>query len=221
LRWLFLLVFADGMLNALYVRPLVEWPVLSWTADVVTHLALPAILLILAVRRHEVRWSDLGFRLRTNDDHGRVVLAVLMLTVPVASIIVYALAIELGRILAPESRMIVRVPSPGVMPADGFWHGVAILYLGISAGFVAELTYRAVLLRILPAGAASSWGYLVLSPVLFGLIHWESGPAMVIATTVFATFMVGLYRSTGTIWPAIAGHVTVDLLWIAIVLGQF
>src|SRR4051812_34858683 len=96
LRWLLLLVFADGMLNALYICPLATWPTLSWTADVVTHVIVPLGLLGLALLRHQVRPADLGFRSKTDDEHGRIVLAVLLVSVPVVSIIVYALAVELG-----------------------------------------------------------------------------------------------------------------------------
>ncbi len=220
LRWLFLLVFADGMLNALYVRPLVGWPALSWTADVLTHVVLPAALLWLAISHDHVRFSDLGFRFSTRDEHGRVVLLVLLISVPVASVIVYALAVEIGQALAPGSRALVKMPSPMVIPAPGLWRTLTIAYLAVSAGLVTELVYRGVLLRIVAPRTAWSWRYLVLSALLFGLIHWESGPSMVIAATLFGAFLAVLYRYSGSIWPSMVGHMAVNVLWISIVLEQ-
>ena len=221
LRWLVLVVFVDGLLNALYARALVAWPTLSWTVDVVTHGAVPLGLLGLALWRRQVTLADLGFRSQTNDEHGRIVLAVLLVSVPVASIIVYALAVELGDSLVPGSRVLVKVPSSGVIPTPGPWRWLAILYLGASAAVVTELVYRAVLKLVLPPRLAVAWLYAALSGLLFGLTFWESGPSMIITTALFGLFLAGIYRATDNIWPPIVGHAAVNVLWITIVLEQF
>jgi uncharacterized protein len=107
-----------------------------------------------------------------------------------------------------------------VIPGPGLWRILAIVYLAASAGLVTELVYRGVLLRIIAPRTAWSWRYLVLSALLFGLIHWESGLSMMIATVLFGAFLAVLYRYSGSIWPSMVGHMAVNFLWISIVLEQ-
>jgi uncharacterized protein len=211
LRWLLVIAFAHGLLNCLYAVLLRSWPVLAWTADLLGFVVVPLVLVGAAIERRQVTPTGLGFRSTTNDRHGRLVLIIMLVSVPFASILVYALDLRIGYLLVPGSRPLMEAGWSSLMPPSGPLRTLLIFYLSVTAGLTEELIYRAVLFRIVSPRVAYSWRYLALSALLFGLIHWGQGPAGIVATGLFGAYLALLYRSSGNLWPSIVGHTAVDL----------
>src|SRR6188474_2591352 len=116
LRLLVMFVFADSLLNGLYVPLIAGVPPLFWVADVLTHAVVPLALLWLSVRRGEVRLADLGIRATTDVRHGRIFLVVLLLAAPLASIIIYAANLGIAGTVIPGSRALLGTPWLDLMP---------------------------------------------------------------------------------------------------------
>lgn len=55
--------------------------------------------------------------------------------------------------------------------------------------------------------------YLAISPVLFALIHWESGAANTAASYIFGLLAAGSYVVLRNLWPLIVAHVYTDYAW--------
>jgi membrane protease YdiL (CAAX protease family) len=52
--------------------------------------------------------------------------------------------------------------------------------------------------------------YLLVSPILFAAIHWESGWANTGAAYVYGLFAAVAYLAMRNIWPLIVGHFYTD-----------
>jgi hypothetical protein len=218
LRWLVLLYFANGLLNGLY-RPYlvaVPWPVVWWLADAIIYAIVPLAFIWTAIRRGQVKIAQLGLHTTTDFRYGRLFLAILLVLAPMASIIVYAIDVGIAGRVAPGSRAL---PSGltwlDLIPDAGPLHVAVIYYLGLSTGLFDEIVYRGALWHIVTQRVAYSWRYVALSAIMFGLIRWEGGPAAMIGTALFGAWMALLFRASGNLWPSIAGHATVDLVWLS------
>lgn len=86
------------------------------------------------------------------------------------------------------------------------WEMVSI---GISSGFLEELIFRAILLRLLMR-AFSAWPALALSAALFGALHLanpNATPVAAIAIAIEAGLMLAaFYMLTGRIWMSVGVH---------------
>ena len=52
-----------------------------------------------------------------------------------------------------------------------------------------------------------------MSPLVFSLVHWESGIANLAAAWVVGLLAAAALLLLKNLWPLIAGHVFTDLLW--------
>src|SRR5215218_2137942 len=115
LRLLFLIVFANGLLNPLYA-PLLRWsPLLSWTADLASFVMVTVTLIGAAISRGQVTLGDLGLRSRTHDRHGRLVLAIMLVSIPFTSLLVYGLDLKIGYAIVPGSRPLTAAAWPSLL----------------------------------------------------------------------------------------------------------
>lgn len=97
---------------------------------------------------------------------------------------------------------------------------LAPLAIGIGAGFVEEIFFRGILLRIIDAWMGS-WGALVLTSLVFGLIHLTNDGASLasaLGLVVEAGILLGAaYLLTRRLWLAIGIHIA----WNAVQAGLF
>lgn len=91
---------------------------------------------------------------------------------------------------------------------------VAWIAVAFAVGFSEELVYRGYLQRQCAALApGGSWRVgLVCAAALFGLVHAEQGPAVVLRFTVYGIGFGLLARARGSLWPGILCHALNDLL---------
>ena len=90
----------------------------------------------------------------------------------------------------------------------------------LSAGICEELLYRAYLIQWLDQ-AMPIWAAVVLSSLLFGLMHAYQGPSGMIRTGAVGLVMAVIFVATGSLLVPIVLHIVVDayagaLSWIAL-----
>jgi membrane protease YdiL (CAAX protease family) len=97
---------------------------------------------------------------------------------------------------------------------------LAPLGIGIGAGFLEEIFFRGVLLRLIDAWMGS-WGALVLTSIVFGLIHLTNegaSAANALGLVIEAGILLGAaYLLTRRLWLAIGIHIA----WNAVQAGVF
>jgi membrane protease YdiL (CAAX protease family) len=59
--------------------------------------------------------------------------------------------------------------------------------------------------------AKSEWGYIFISGMFFGLVHWWSSLAKTVATFIFGLIAARLYVWTKSLLPLIVAHIISDL----------
>jgi membrane protease YdiL (CAAX protease family) len=90
--------------------------------------------------------------------------------------------------------------------------------LSVAAGFGEELAYRGyaitALTPLLGVGGAAT-----LSSVVFGVVHGYQGTLGMVRTGIMGGVLAWGFLASGSLWPAIAAHVLIDVL-AGIVLGE-
>lgn len=83
--------------------------------------------------------------------------------------------------------------------------------VAISAGLCEELVFRGYGLRLLHSMGLVGITLLVVSALVFGLVHIYQGVLGVIMTAVMGAFLAIIYIKTGSLWWAIIAHAILDL----------
>ncbi|NIP59581.1 MAG: CPBP family intramembrane metalloprotease [Gemmatimonadetes bacterium] len=88
------------------------------------------------------------------------------------------------------------------------------LFVGVSfsAGLGEELAYRAYAIPVLAGLLGTDWGAAVLSSGIFGLLHAYQGQIGVVRTGLMGLVLAGVFLVSGSVWPAVAAHVLIDLV---------
>ncbi|MCP4490417.1 MAG: CPBP family intramembrane metalloprotease [Gammaproteobacteria bacterium] len=102
-----------------------------------------------------------------------------------------------------------------MIPEDRIGRLIVITYFSLTAGVVEELYFRGLLFRALAGCKNHFLIFIAISPVLFSLVHWESGLANVLSTYLFGLFFAGTYLVFQNIWPLVVGHTVTDLVWFS------
>lgn len=89
-----------------------------------------------------------------------------------------------------------------------------LLFVGVSlsAGFGEELAYRGYAIPVLAGLVGSEWVAAVLSSGIFGFLHAYQGQVGVVRTALMGLVLAAVFLQSGSLWPAIAGHVVIDLV---------
>lgn len=95
----------------------------------------------------------------------------------------------------------------------------AFVGVAFAAGTGEEIAYRGYVLVALQAAGVGAWGAAALSSVAFGFLHAYQGPVGVVRTATLGMALAASLIMTGSLWPAMAAHVLIDLLG-GLVLGQ-
>src|SRR6056297_1613239 len=179
-------------------------------------LWLPTILLLTLYGSGTLSVSDIPVLIPVDIAQGVALLALLALT------------IYLGRSL----RRVVKDPDTRQQTADALrdqaWalpvnRREAAWFIGpvsISAGICEELLFRAYLIPWLDQ-ALPIWAAVLLSSVLFGLLHAYQGPAGMVRTAAVGLVLALIFLATGSLLVPILLHIVVDayagaLSWISL-----
>ena len=82
--------------------------------------------------------------------------------------------------------------------------------LSVTAGICEEVLYRGYLIWYATA-YVGLWPAAALSAVVFGVGHAYQGAAGVVKTGVLGAIFALIYLWTGSLWPSILAHATIDL----------
>ena len=90
------------------------------------------------------------------------------------------------------------------------------LYFGmLLVGIFEEIIFRGFAFTVSKRWRLTIPMMFILSSLLFGLIHWSLGLAMIVKTTLIgAIFMVGMWK-TGSVVPMIVAHALMDFTFFA------
>jgi membrane protease YdiL (CAAX protease family) len=83
--------------------------------------------------------------------------------------------------------------------------------VAVSAGVCEELVFRGYGLRLLHSVGLTSVPLIVACALAFGLVHVYQGISGVVITGLLGAFLTVIYIWTGSLLPAMAAHILVDL----------
>lgn len=91
--------------------------------------------------------------------------------------------------------------------------------LSFVAGTGEELAYRGYAMSTLGAISVGPWMAAAVTSVAFGLLHCYQGARGIVTTGVAGFIFAASFILTRSIWPAIAAHITIDLV-AGLILGE-
>ena len=205
-----LLGIAPFLINGLVNSIIADSALFYWAFEILTWVVIPLLILCFALRFTENGLRDFGLHasIRGHDNAGRV-LVVSVLFAPLCYG-VYRFSWDFfSAILTSDSFF----DYGSVVPESGLFYYVVVIYFALSAGLVEEFLFRGLLWKAFSGFRHSLALFLVVSPILFSLVHWENGFANLAATYVYGVFMALAYLGLRNLWPLIVGHVFTDLVW--------
>ena len=96
-----------------------------------------------------------------------------------------------------------------------------VYFAGLSfvAGTGEEIAYRGYAMSALGAMSVGPWMAAAVTSAAFGLLHSYQGARGIVTTGVAGFAFAASFVLTGSIWPAMAAHITIDLV-AGLVLGE-
>jgi len=177
---------------------------------VLTWIVIPSIILLQVIRTEGMDLSDLGYHasIRGRNNIGLLVLACVAFSPLCYG--VYFYSYEFFSELFPGQGFF---QYESIVPESGILYFAVTIYFGLSAGLVEEFLFRGLLYRAFSGFRHALALFLVISPVLFSLVHWENGFANLASTYIVGVFMAIAYLGLRNLWPLVIGHIFTDLLW--------
>ena len=201
---------APFMVNGLVNSVIASNPVLYWAFEVLTWVFIPAVVLWEVSRTPGFEFSWLGCH---GELRGRRRVGLLLLACAGFAPLVYAVYENsyafFSRLLSNEGFF----SYDSIIPESGLLYFLVVIYFALSAGLVEEFLYRGLFYGALSGLRHANTLFLLFSPLLFSLVHWEDGPANLVATYFVGVFMAIAYLGFRNIWPLVVGHVFTDLAW--------
>lgn len=90
--------------------------------------------------------------------------------------------------------------------------------LSLAAGLGEEIAYRGYAIPVL-APVIGTAGAAILSSAVFGVVHVYQGALGILRTGLMGGVLAWGFLASGSLWPAVAAHVVIDLV-AGIVLGE-
>jgi uncharacterized protein len=178
-----------------------DWRV--WlTIDYLGVKLLPLALVVWLVRSGRVSLRDLG----------------LVRQGPVAMAAMFAVLTLVGTIIDQNGYRLLE-GLPGYAPLGGMppitnptWDWIDLTLGLLLVGIVEELVFRGVMLRFLRNYTQSTFAIVIISALVFGLIHWSLGLNAVLVTTVIGAVFMIAYIRTGSLLPVMLAHFAVNFI---------
>jgi membrane protease YdiL (CAAX protease family) len=172
---------------------------------------MPASIMYLVMRTPGMRLAALGYHgdIRGERNTGLLVLTCTIFAPLCYGVYFYSYGFFSELLTDPEGFF----QYDSIVPESGLLYYVVIIYFGLSAGLVEEFLFRGLLYRAFNDFRHSLALFLVISPILFSLVHWEDGLANLASTYIVGVFMAVAYLGLRNLWPLIIGHIFTDLVW--------
>ena len=197
--WLLALVYAPFAINDLLFRladSATQWLLIDYAVRIVV------LLLIVAVPS---LW-----RLASGGNEPviavwKLVIATMVVGVVTVVVEVFALRYFAGPVVTPNTA------------ALGNYRQSILLVFDLTAGIYLvalseEIVGRRIAARVLRGFTSSSTAVVLISALLFGLVHWGSGWFVVAMATIGGILLMILYLYTRRLWPVVTVHCVFDVL---------
>ncbi len=203
--------FIFGMINGVYNRGLVETPWLFWLLDILGWIALPSIILLYIYRYYGIGLHDYGLAKLSTPFQRREIINWSVLSTLILSIYYFAFGWLAWRFIDTSANTF----SYGAMVPEGNTRYIAVVYLAITAAVFEEIFFRGLIWRLVYSSAIKynkSVVYIVISSLLFGLVHWENGLPEVISAIIFGLVACVLYLRLHNLLPLMVAHFFIDMV---------
>lgn len=200
------------MINGLVNSLIYQNALLYWAFELLTWIVIPTIILVLATRTAGLRFSDLGYHTAIRGQHNPGLFWLACVLFAPLCYGVYAGSYAFFGGLFPGEGFF---SYESIVPESGIQYFVVVIYFALSAGLVEELLFRGLLYQAFSGFRHSIALFLLLSPLLFSLVHWEDGLANLASTYIYGVFMAIAYLGLRNLWPLVIGHIFTDLVWFS------
>jgi len=198
----------NGYINSV----IYSYPFWYWSFELLSWVILPATVMTVAIRFGGLRAADIGLSLNVRGRRAVVLLLLICVVIGPVELYLYESAHTYFKHLFPGKAFF---EYESLVPASGIARFLVSLYFSLSAGIVEELYFRGLMFKAAGYFAQPVPVYLIVSPLLFALIHWEGGLANVAATLVFGIATAAVFVAIRNLWPLIIGHIYTDYFWFS------
>jgi membrane protease YdiL (CAAX protease family) len=207
-----LFLSAPLLLNDFYMLIIAEdafyW---HFALDLLFYIGLQSLVVYLAWRWKWFTWRSAG--LTTEKIWKQTLQGVLLF-----------LAVFLLATLLEILRQFITTHFSWDIPAGGHvthppWNAILsilyILYLSVSAGLYEELIYRGLVISQLRLVTSHDSFSIVLSSLIFALIHWSLGITIVTLAFIVGLFWGSIYIKNGRLLPLMIAHFLFDFVTLS------
>lgn len=213
LIYAFLLGVLPFMVNGWVNAKIHTNPALFWGFELFSWVVLPCLIFGYLFKFQNITWADLGLHSKINRKKNLEALFFLCL---LAVLFTYPLDKIFTRVAIA---FVSNIPSyfhyQSMQPNMLLLKWLSTLYFALSAGIVEELYYRGLFYKIVEPTNNPKLLYLLISPAIFAIAHWEQGADGILSTYLFGMFASLIYLKFKNLWPLIFGHIVTDYFWFS------
>jgi len=196
----------NGYLNQLWAQS----PGFFWGFEIVSWVALPLLVFYFLFQRYDLKPSEIGC---ANPFPNKSTGSKFIFTCLVLAILDYLIYRDAYQLFYELTLSEPIFEYQSLIPETGTSRFVVIWYFAITAGIVEEIYFRGLLFKVSNLFGSPIFLYLLISPILFSLIHWEGGLSNIGATYVLGLFCCLVFLWLKNIWPLVVAHISTDLIW--------
>lgn len=189
-----------------------QFPTLGplWVSVCIGVMALIAVALVVRVRRQSAAavglvraspWRVLGYASLAIP----VCWAALLITVP---LFIWIAGRSMEGLIEERAEFFAEVPHLAIWQAAFF---------SAFVGLHEEVLFRGFILGRLKALFRSNVAAVLISSLVFGLLHFYQGPIGVVQTTSVGIVFAMVVIRSGSLWPAILAHAAFDTIGLALI----
>jgi membrane protease YdiL (CAAX protease family) len=163
---------------------------------------LPLLVVAWLLRSRRMRPAEFGLRAQP----------------PLAALITFLSVTLIGTVIDQNGgRWLAAVPgfpALGGMPeiTSSFWNGLDLSLGLLLVGICEELVFRGYLHTLLRRFTRKRWLILLLSSVVFGLIHWSLGFHAILTTALIGAVFMGAYLITAALPAIMLAHFAINFI---------
>ncbi len=184
-----------------------------WIAEIIYWVILPSAIFTYLIKYQSLTWRDLGIHQRIQNIHNPAGVLFLCLLFACFSYTIYQSCISLTRYIVSDAPGLFSYTS--MQSKFYLYKLLSALFFAATAAIVEELYYRGLLYKIIESFNYHKIIYLVFSPLLFALAHWEQGVDGLISNLMFGFIFCLFYMKLRNLWPLITGHFIVDYIYFS------